>query len=163
MQIRRARPRAIDERCDVSVSLAIRGEQNISKLNGVKLVHQLLSKWIDAVTIGADVRHDLTKPFAFGCMTSSARSFENVAAVLGQSPIDWKRIHGRRQLKQKIRIAFETFRNYRIGPRANRHRRCVVALLDLVIVSIPVQPHMLPRFLIPNLRQVCGADAVVVG
>src|SRR6185369_5089291 len=114
------------------------------------------------MTIGAYLGHYLAKVFAVGHMASSASGFENLLAVLSQRFVHREWISGRRQLKQKISVALETLWYHSVGARPDSHRRRVVALLDFVVIAVPMQPKMLPRFLVPDLRQIGRADAVVV-
>ena len=45
------------------------------------------------------------------------------------------------------------------GRGADRHGGGVVALVDVVVVAVPVEVHALARLLVPDRRQVDGADA----
>src|ERR1035438_8387227 len=74
-------------------------------------------------------------------MTRSALAAENLLAAIGRVLPYRKGVRGRAQGQKKIGHALETGVEHGLGSRSNRHGRGVIALVDVVIVAVPMQIH----------------------
>ena len=64
--------------------------------------------------------------------------------------------------EQPVGHPVEARRQHRFRGRAHGHCSGVVAFVDLVVIAVPMQVHRFPRLLVPDLRQVDGADGRVI-
>jgi len=95
-------------------------------------------------------------------VAGSALALVEGFAARGLGLINGKREGRRVQIQQKVRDLFEARRDYGLGRGADGHGGGVIALLELIVIAVPVQVQILARALVPNLRQVNRADGAVI-
>ncbi|WP_371914248.1 hypothetical protein [Pseudomonas sp. NFACC14] len=165
VQVRRPQPDAVGGGVAVALGLAVGAKVERRFLEAVERRHQAGGERVQPVGVSAqlvDVGGDLAGVAAAEVVTTGAVFLPDRFA-LG----DFLLVQGERPgrclvAQQPVGHPVETRRQHRFRRRAHGHGRCVVALVDLVVIAVPMQVHGLPGFLVPDLWQIHGADGGVI-